>query len=185
MRVADQLHQPLGLSAAQDGVLQVVAVLAQGLQASLTNPFLWTKGEGCATDPGGLWLCQPHRAICPPPPKAPGAGLVGPSSQARLCLKGAWHPAPPSSWTSPRVSSGQGPFLSKHSPQVPTVSPAGRCSGGRTWHKHPGWLSRWRPSARPTSYRHPGGRPPLPGGKTQTPSVRRPLQPGGGTNPVI
>lgn len=60
----------------------------------------------------------------------------------------------------------------------PLCSPADRCSSGRTWHKRPGWLSLWRPSGLQASCHLPQDHPPRPDGKSQSPSVRRPLQPG-------
>jgi len=38
--VTDQLHQPLCLCAAQDRILQVIAVFTEGLQTPLTYPLL-------------------------------------------------------------------------------------------------------------------------------------------------
>lgn len=45
MWVTDQLHQPLGLCAAQDGILQVIAVFTEGLETSLPYPLLQDEGR--------------------------------------------------------------------------------------------------------------------------------------------
>lgn len=45
MWVTDQLHQSLGLCAAQDRILQVIAVLAEGLETSLPYPLLQDEGR--------------------------------------------------------------------------------------------------------------------------------------------
>lgn len=45
MWITNQLHQPLGLCAAQDRVLQVIAVFAEGLQTPLTYPLLQDQGR--------------------------------------------------------------------------------------------------------------------------------------------
>lgn len=45
MWITNQLHQPLCLCAAQDRILQVIAVFTKGLQTSLTYPLLRDKGR--------------------------------------------------------------------------------------------------------------------------------------------
>lgn len=43
--ITNQLHQPLGLCAAQDRILQVIAVFTEGLQTSFSYPLLQDEGR--------------------------------------------------------------------------------------------------------------------------------------------
>lgn len=59
MRVTDQLHQPLGLGAAQDRILQVIAVFTQGFQAPLTHPLLQAEESIRGDSAHSAWEALP------------------------------------------------------------------------------------------------------------------------------